>query len=145
MSKFSRILLVYDGTPEAKSALNSCAQLASALSLSVDVVSVVDTVGLNAASGGLLSGAAFAQIEHLAREALLESVTRLQCDGVSVHGHLAVGHIVDELSRYAEALRSDIVMIGHRSRKRFASRCGGRPVFADLADRLRGLTIVTVT
>jgi hypothetical protein len=144
MSKFSRILLVYDGTPEAKSALNSCAQLASALSLPVDVVSVVDTVGLNAASGGLLSGAAFAQFEHLAREALHESVTRLQRDGVGVHGYLTVGYIVDELSRYAEALLG-IVMIGHRSRKRFASRWGERPVFADLADRLRGLTIVTIT
>jgi len=145
MSKFSRILLVYDGTPEARLALDSCAQLASALSLPVDVVSVVETAGLNAASGGLVSDAAFVQLEHLAREALHESVTRLQRVGVGAHGYLAVGHIADALSRYARMLRSDIVMIGHRSRKRFASKWEQRPAFADLADRLPGLTIFIVT
>jgi nucleotide-binding universal stress UspA family protein len=145
MQRFARILLVYDGTPEAQSALARCVQLARGLSALVDVVSIVDAVGANALAAGMLLGEGFAHLELLANAAVNTATTQLKHAGVTAHGHVAFGSPVDVVSKHAELFRSDIVMIGHRVRGPFARWLGDQTVHANLADRLRGSTIVTVT
>jgi nucleotide-binding universal stress UspA family protein len=145
MRRFAKILLVYDGTPEAKVALMRCSQLALELSARVEVVSVVDAIGMNALAGGQLSGEGFARLELLAKEAANVAAVQLQQEGVIAHGSVVFGNWGDALSRHAEISKSDMVIIGHRARKRFARWWGDQAVSSDLADRLRGSTIITVT
>jgi nucleotide-binding universal stress UspA family protein len=145
MEPFSRILLVYDGSPEAKSALTRCMHLAAALSATVDVVSVVDSENLNAISGGQLGGEAFTQLQRLASEAVEDATSRLERYGINAHGHVAFGRTLEALPMHANMLRSDMVMIGHRACKRVFRWWGERPLHASLAERLKGVTIVTVT
>jgi nucleotide-binding universal stress UspA family protein len=142
MQKHSRILLLYDGSAEARLALARCAQLAMALSASVDVLSIVDSSNLNAACGGQLSGLAFEHLEQLAREAADEAIAQLRSDGIFAHGHIAVGQTVDTLSRHANVLSPDIVIVGHTGRRRLARWWHGSPLYADITERLRGLTVV---
>jgi hypothetical protein len=145
MEPFNRIMLVYDSSPEAESALTRCMHLAAALSATVDVVSVVDAENFNAISGGQLSGEAFTQLQLLAREAVENATSRLEHHGIDAHGHVAFGRTLDTLPMHANMLRSDMVMIGHRACERVFRWWGERPIHAGLAERLKGVTIVTVT
>lgn len=142
MQAHSRILLLYDGSTEARLALARCAQLATALSAFVNVLSIVDSTNLNAATGGQLSGLAFVHLEQHAKEAADEAIAQLRSDGIFAHGHVAVGQTVDTLSRHAKVLSPDIVIIGHRVRRRLARWWHGSPLHADITERLQGITVV---
>lgn len=139
------MLLVYDGTAEAQAALVRCSQLGLALSAQVDVVSVVDSISANANSAGLLSDLAYSRLEELARHTLQTAIGKLADDGVTAHGYVTFGRTVDAVSRHAAAFNPDIVVVGHRTQTGLSRWWGERPVHLDLAERLRGSTIVTVT
>ncbi|WP_267939403.1 universal stress protein [Paraburkholderia flagellata] len=146
MSSFSKILLVYDGSEEAEVALRRCSQLSIALNAQVDVVSVMDADGMNATSGGLLTDLAYGLLEETARNTLRSAIEKLAVTGVSARGYILFGRTVDAVFRHATAFSSDVVVVGHRTPRGFWRWWRGeRPVHVDLAERLRGPTIVTVT
>jgi nucleotide-binding universal stress UspA family protein len=139
------MLLVYDGTVESQAALAHCSRLSLALSAEVDVMSVVDSITSNARSAGMLSDLAYTHLEEAARHTLHTAVGKLAENGVTAHGYLCIGRTVDAVSRHAVASRSDIVVVGHRSRRGLSRWFGQRPLHLDLAERLRGSALVTVT
>jgi nucleotide-binding universal stress UspA family protein len=145
MPSTSRILLFYDGTDEAKSALLRCAELAAALAAPVDVVTVVDFVDANALCAGMLSDAAVAQMEQQARCTLNDALDELGLNGVVARGHVAFGQVVDAISQTIKMVRSDVIVVGHRTQTRLARLYRGRPLHVDLIERLKGSMIVTVT
>jgi nucleotide-binding universal stress UspA family protein len=138
------MLLVYDGTTEAQAALERCTQLSLALSAHVDVVAVVDLATANAKCGGLLSDLAFKGLEEFARRTLDTAVGQLADRGVPAYGFVKFGRPVDVVSGHVTTFGPEIVVIGHRRRKGLSRWWGERPVHLDLAERLRGTTIVTV-
>ncbi|MEX3981090.1 universal stress protein [Paraburkholderia sp. EG287A] len=143
MSSFSRMLLVYDGTSEAQAALHRCSQLSLALSAPVDVVAVVDAEAVNASSGGLLTDVAYTHLEEIARNTLSDAVSQLASIGIAANGYVKYGRIADVVARHAQTFNPDLIVLGHRARAR--RWWSGRPAHADLAERLCGTTIVTVT
>ncbi|MBW0446716.1 universal stress protein [bacterium M00.F.Ca.ET.228.01.1.1] len=145
MTTLSHMLLLYDGTAESQAALSRCKQLSLALKAHVDVVSVVDPDSANATCAGMLSELAYAYLEELGRRTLSTAVDELIQHGVTAHGYLSVGCKADAIFRHAASSPPDIVVIGHRLQRGLARWWGERPVHVDLADRLRGSTIVTVT
>lgn len=145
MTPLSKILLVYDGTGEAQAALVRCSQLAVAFSSQVDVVSVVDTVSANAICAGLLTDLACHGLEEHARQAIASAVTQLADRGVAAHGHIRFGRTGDVVSRHVAMFNTDFVVVGHRALRGMARWWSERPVHLELADRLRGPTILTVT
>ncbi|MFM0075958.1 universal stress protein [Paraburkholderia sediminicola] len=145
MPSLSRMLLVYDGTDESHAALSRCAELSLALSAQVDVISVVDSVSANANSAGMLSDLAYMRLEESARHTLRIAIGKLADNGISAHGYVTFGRTVDAVSRHAATFNSDIVVLGHRTRKGLSRWWSDRPVHLDLAERLIGSTIVTVT
>ncbi|WP_073428947.1 universal stress protein [Paraburkholderia terricola] len=145
MSPFSKMLLVYDGTEEAQAALTRCSELSLALSARVEVVSVVDSVSANAHSAGMLGELAYSRLEELARHTLGTAICKLADNGITAHGHIVFGRTVDAVSRHAASFNSDIVVVGHRTQKGLARWWRERPIHLDLAERLCGSTIITVT
>ncbi|WP_245623830.1 universal stress protein [Paraburkholderia nodosa] len=143
MSSFSRMLLVYDGTSEAQAALHRCSQLSLALSAPVDVVAVVDTEAVNASCGGLLTDVAYSHLEEIARNTLSDAVAQLAKIGIAANGCVKYGRIADVVARHAQTVNPDLIVLGHRARAR--RWWSGRPAHVDLAERLCGTTIVTVT
>jgi nucleotide-binding universal stress UspA family protein len=139
------MLLVYDESAEAQAALNRCAQLSLALSAHVDVVSIVDSVTANATCAGMLSDLACSRMEDHARHALDTAVEHLAEAGITAYGHLRYGRPADVISLHVAAFHADIVVIGHRVQRGLTRWWGERPVHLDLAERLHGSTIVTVT
>ncbi|MCC8402465.1 universal stress protein [Paraburkholderia sp. MMS20-SJTN17] len=145
MCSFSRLLLVYDGTSEAKAALERCSRLSLALRAPVDVVAVVDAESANAICGGLLADVAYVHLEEVARKSLSDAVRQLAQIGVRANGSVEYGRIADVVARHAQTFNPDLIVLGHRARARRARWWNARPVHVDLAERLAGATIVTVT
>ncbi|MBP0594159.1 universal stress protein [Paraburkholderia sp. LEh10] len=139
------MLLFYDGTTEAKSALLRCASLSLALSAVVDVVTVVDCIGTGAMTGGMLSEVLVLQLEANARSALKDAIDELGMNGIFARGHLVFGHAADAISQMLELLSADLIVVGHRAKTGFARWYGSRPLHLDLLERLKGAMIVTVT
>jgi len=145
MSSFSRMLLVYDDTAESQAALHRCSQLSLALCAQVDVVSIVDSVTASATCAGMLSDLACSSMEAHARHAIDTAVGHLSNLGVTAYGFVKYGRPVDVIPLHAAAFHADIVVVGHRVRKGLERWWGERPVHLDLAERVRGAAIVTVT
>ncbi|HEV3427367.1 MAG TPA: universal stress protein [Paraburkholderia sp.] len=145
MSSISRMLLVYDGTREARAALARCSQLSLALSAPVDIVSIVDAESANARCGGLLSDVAFTHIEEHARHTLDEALSQLTNIGIAANGYVKFGRITEVVTRHAQTFNPDLIVLGHRARAKRTAWWGERPAHVDLAERLSGTTIVTVT
>ncbi|WP_251031334.1 universal stress protein [Paraburkholderia strydomiana] len=115
------------------------------MSAQVDVVSVADCLSPTARSAGMLGDLAYDYQEEVARHTLHIAIAKLAQNGVTAHGYIYFEHIVDAVSRHAAALSSNMVVVGHRRRSRLSRWLGQRPVHLDLADRLSGSTVVTVT
>jgi nucleotide-binding universal stress UspA family protein len=145
MSSFSRLLLIYDGTSEARAALERCSQLSLALSSPVDVVAIVDTETANAQCGGLLSDVAYTHIEEHARDTLNDAVNHLTNAGIAANGYVKFGRVAEVVVRHAQIFNPDLIVLGHRSRTKRAAWWRERPAHVDLTERLSGTTIVTVT
>lgn len=145
MSSLSRMLLVYDGTDEAKAALARCAALSRALSAEVDVVAVVDPVTANAQAAGMLGDLAHHRIEEFARHELQRAVGTLADDGIAARGYVRFGRPADAIAAHAVTTRPDLIVVGHCARTGFARWWRERPVHFDLAERLHGAALIVVT
>lgn len=69
------------------------------------------------------------------RKTLDEGVTLLKGFGLEATGHLTQGDPVEEIVRLAEAVRADLVVVGHRERGALA-RWWRTPVSMSLLDKL---------
>lgn len=145
MSSASNILLFYDGTEEARSALLRCAELSVALAARVDVVNVVDFADISARCAGMVSDVVLTQIEDEARRALREAIDELGLHRIVARGHLAFGGVLEAISRSIDLLQSDVIVVGHRTKSRLERWFGRRSLHLDLVDRAKGLMIITVT
>ncbi len=145
MSSLSRMLLVYDGTSEARAALERCSQLSLALSAPVDVVAVVDAERANANCCGMLSDVAYTHMEEHARHTLSDAVSQLEKIGIAANGYVKFGSIAEVVTHHAQTFNPDLIVLGHRSQGKRAAWWSERPAHVHLAERLRGTTIVTVT
>jgi nucleotide-binding universal stress UspA family protein len=144
MSKPSKILLYYDGTREAKTALRHAAELALALEAHTDVLAVVDTTSTIAATGWYLSDLACACVQDAAMITLREALDHMEDSGVPVRGHMACGDVVDSISTHAGLLNSDILVVGHRPRSGLARWWNRGLAHDDLMARCNGRLVVTI-
>lgn len=119
MVPFNRILLCYDATPEGRRALRCGAALARQLQAETHLLSILD---FSWWSGGydMLSTMKFDIDEEAAKEILRDGIEKLSGWGVTATGHFVVGSAVEEITRLANALRVDLIVIGHRPEGLFA-------------------------
>lgn len=119
MAPFNRILLCYDATPEGRLALRYGAALAQQLQAETHLLSIFDCTHW---SGGfdVLSSMKFDFDEQASRETLREGIDWLHTWGVTATGHYSVGNAIDQISRMADSLRVDLIVIGHHPHGFFA-------------------------
>ena len=135
MSSYRTILLCFDGSREGRKALKNGANLAADLRAQTHLLAVVDIRASFAESTvGLVPGVA-ERLESSTRSILNEGVDWLALRGVKAQSHLAYGVPVEEISRMAEKIQADLVVVGHRRRHGVARWWGGSSS-ATLLDRL---------
>lgn len=134
MAPFNRILLCYDATPEGRIALRCGAALAQQLQAETHLLSIFDRTDWSSGFD-VLSSMKFEVDEQVARETLREGTDWLRAWSVTATGHYSVGNAVDQISRLAESLKVDLIVIGHHPHGLFARWWTGEN-HASLLDRV---------
>ncbi|SAL72686.1 stress-like protein [Caballeronia udeis] len=144
MPKLSRILLYYDGSREARSALHRAADLALAFEAHTDILAVAPIESAIAASVGCLSDLAFIQIQDATLAVLQEALDHMTDSCISAHGHMAYGDVMRSISTHASLLNADMLVVGHRTRSRLTRWLGRGLAHSELVERCNGLAVVTI-
>ncbi len=117
---YGRILMAFDGSESGRQALWQGAQVALQNAAQVELLAVVripSTYGfIEAGYPENLLDDETARIDGV----LEEGVRLLREQGLSVNGHRRIGEPVLEISRLAQELAVDLVVVGHRPRGRLA-------------------------
>lgn len=112
MATYRRILLCYNATREGRCALRLGAELALQLRAESHLLAVLDDAawarGLDA-----MPAVPFDLEEASAKEVLREGVDKLARLGVSAAGHFAIGNPMNQIPRFAEELKIDLIVVGH--------------------------------
>ena len=134
---YSRILVAYNGTPESRSALDEAARIAPGATVEVHLAGVVHYPAAYLLAGEYVPEVALTdEREHMEAD-LRNARTRLAGSGLNVTEHLLVGEPVDVLSKLAEKLNVDLLILGHPRTKSFAMRWWRGSLDALLIERVR--------
>ena len=119
---FQKILLAYNGSQEGKTALLSCAVVASLSNAETHLLAVAGMPSSMFLTEGFLPEELMEDEKKRAQEVLDEGIAQLKTQGYQATGHLAVGEPVEEISRLASALEVDLIIVGHSQKTSMASR-----------------------
>jgi membrane fusion protein, multidrug efflux system len=131
---YQRILLAYDGTLEGRTALREGALLARRYGAQVFVLSVIrEAAGTKLGEGVGGGGVAQQRVDY--ERVLQEGMARLAALGFQASGKLVIGEAAREIGAYAEQVRADLVVVGHR-RQTAIGRWWSGPAGAYLSDHI---------
>jgi membrane fusion protein, multidrug efflux system len=132
---YQRILLAYDGSIEGRTALREGALLARRYGAQVFVLSVIrEAAGTKLGEGVGGGGVAQQRVEY--ERVLQEGMARLAALGFQATGKLVIGEPAREIAAYAEQVKADLVVVGHR-RQSAIGRWWSGPSGAYLSDHIR--------
>jgi len=131
---FRSVLLCYDGTREARDALQTGAELVASLNAAAHVL-VVGELTNTAWTLGHVTEATVELATDDCTRILSEGSTWLQARGIIAQHHIALGHPIDVIPRVAAQLKVDLVVVGHTQRRRWGRWWAGSENLA-LSDRL---------
>jgi membrane fusion protein, multidrug efflux system len=132
---YQRILLAYDGSIEGRTALREGALLARRYGAQVFVLSVIrEAAGTKLGEGVGGGGIAQQRVEY--ERVLQEGMARLAALGFQTSGKLVIGEPAREIAAYAEQVKADLVVVGHR-RQSAIGRWWSGPSGAYLSDHIR--------
>ena len=114
---FRKILVGYDGSPEAEKALGVALAMAAVMGAKVAVLAVAQPSepAIAVESQGILDNAHETYDESLRRIADAGSQ-----NGIQVETAIAVGNPADQIIRQAERDNSDLIIVGQRGRSTLA-------------------------
>jgi membrane fusion protein (multidrug efflux system) len=131
---YQRILLAYDGSIEGRTALREGALLARRFGARVFVLSVIrEAAGTKLGEGVGGGGIAQQRVEY--ERVLEEGMARLEALGFPASGKLVIGEPAREIGAYAEQVKADLVVVGHR-RQSAVGRWWSGPSGAYLSDHI---------
>ena len=131
---YQRILLAYDGSIEGRTALREGALLARRYGAQVFVLSVIrEAAGTKLGEGVGGGGIAQQRVEY--ERVLQEGMARLAALGFQASGKLVIGEPAREIAAYAEQVKADLVVVGHR-RQSAVGRWWSGPSGAYLSDHI---------
>jgi membrane fusion protein (multidrug efflux system) len=132
---YQRILLAYDGSIEGRTALREGALLARRYGAQVFVLSVIrEAAGTKLGEGVGGGGVAQQRVDY--ERVLQEGMERLTALGFQAAGKLVIGEPAREIAAYAEQVKADLVVVGHR-RQSAIGRWWSGPSGAYLSDHIR--------
>jgi nucleotide-binding universal stress UspA family protein len=134
---YRKILVAFDGSPESRLAVEECSHLTQVADRHIHLVCVLHDPSPYLLAGEFVPEPALAIDRSRMQADLDEAAARLSGRGFSVTTHLQDGEPVDVISRMAESLNIDLIIVGHRRSKKFALRWWRGSVDSMLIDRVR--------
>jgi nucleotide-binding universal stress UspA family protein len=121
---YKRILLAYDGSQSGQNALLECCDIASLANPEIYLIAVAPPAAALIGGEGYVYDARAEEEERKAFQRVLdEGITQLRKEGRSVvQGEVVVGQPVDEITEYANRVKADLIVVGHRHLDSWAAR-----------------------
>jgi len=135
MQNFETILLAYDGSEEGRVALRRSLPLLNAGVVQVHLLAVVALSNAVATAEGFYTESMYESERERVEKILAEGVAMLEARGIQAQSYLRAGEPAHQISRLAEELKADLVVVGHQRRGVLARWWQGS-VGASLLDRL---------
>jgi nucleotide-binding universal stress UspA family protein len=120
---YKRILLAYDGSEAGQKALLDCGELANWSGAEVILVAVMpSTMSFVGLEGGVYD----IELEERERKkfdaVLRDGLSRLERAGFPARGEVVMGEAIEEITRYARRVESDLIIVGHKHLDSWAAR-----------------------
>lgn len=129
---YQKIILAFDGSHEARTALREGALLALGEGAAVWLLCVVsDNVALSLAEGAYPGSAE--RLVSAGHDMVREGLAKLRELGLSASGHVARGEPSAVIGAFAREVGADLIVLGHR-RRRFLERWWKTPSGALVVD-----------
>lgn len=115
---YERVLLAYDGSREARTALREGALLARRFGCKVFLLCVVaESAGMQLGEAANAGGIVLARDTY--KDLFDEAMTRLRQIGFEPQGKMVSGEPAGEIAAYAREVEADVVVVGHRRKSLF--------------------------
>lgn len=131
---YGRIVLAFDGSHEARTALREGALLARRYDSTVWLLCVLSENTAVTMAEGIQPGAAEQHVEA-SNEMVREGLAKLRSLGLKASGHVARGDPSATISAFAREVGADLVVLGHR-RRSFLERWWNGPSGAYIVDNV---------
>ena len=120
---YKKILVAYDGSDAGQKALLDCKELANwgqgQLHLVAVMPSAMSFVGLE---GGVYDVELEEREKKKYRAVLEDGLRRLEEGGWKAAGEVVTGEAVEEITKYAKKIGSDLIIVGHKHLDSWAAR-----------------------
>lgn len=134
---YQRILVAYDGSDASRLAIDECAQLTAVPNREVHVACVIHDPAAFVLPGEFVPEPLLESERDDVSKDLEAAAGSLRARGFSVSTHLLDGEPVDVLAKLINALDIDLLVIGHRRNKKFATRWWRGRIDSLLIERVR--------
>ena len=143
---YKRILLAYDGSKAGQKALLDCSEIAQWSQATLTLIAVtplyMDLVGVE---GGVYDRTLAEHEKEKYTAVLAEGLRQLASAGHQATGEVLVGETVDEVTKYAKKISSDLIVVGHKHLDGWAARWWSGSVSKSLIEHSPCSVLVVIT
>jgi nucleotide-binding universal stress UspA family protein len=112
---YKTIVLAYDGSEAGQRALLDCQEIGQWSQARLHLVAVMSPPIAMVAVDAWVMNPAIDDAERQRFQQVLDGgLQRLREAGLQAEGHVVVGNAVDEIVRVAEAVRANLIVLGHK-------------------------------
>ena len=120
---YKTIVLAYDGSEAGQRALLDCQEIGQWSQASLHLVAVMVPPMAMVAVDAWAYSPTLESEDKAPHQAVLDGgLQRLRAAGLQAQGEVVVGSAVDEIVRVAEAVRADLIVLGHQHLATWAAR-----------------------
>lgn len=143
---YQRILLAYDGSSSGQKALLESKVFAQWAEAAISLLAVVPTMppAFAPETGFYGEDEALHESQHY-HEVLKEGLDFFVSFGIEAKGDMATGDPVTEIVRHAEAMKADLIIVGHKHQSSWVARWWGGQVSKSLIEHSPCNVLVVVS
>ena len=120
---YKRIVLAYDGSESGQRALLDCQEIGQWSRAQLFLVAVMAPLMAPISGEGWAYSPMSEDEEKSSHQSVLDlGVNRLREAGLEVQGEVVTGHSVDEIVRVANAVRAELIVVGHKHLESWTAR-----------------------
>ena len=143
---YQRILLAYDGSESGQKALLDCQDIAQWSHSELYLIAVMPSPAVYIAVDGGFYDSGRDEEDKLRFKAILEDgLRRLKQARATATGEMLVGDAVQEITEYAQKIKADLIVVGHKHLKGWAARWWRGSTSASLIENAHCNVLVVIT
>ncbi|MFC5521953.1 universal stress protein [Polaromonas jejuensis] len=143
---YKRILLAYDGSNTGQKALLDCQDLAQWSQSKLFLIAVMPlTMGFIGMEGAAYDLESEEREKKKYQAVLDDGLHRLSLSGYKASGEVLLGESVNEITRYAQRVDADLIIVGHKHLDSWAARWWRGSISGSLIEHAPCSVLVVIT